>query len=224
MRIDGVHQGDRDGTKGLYRINAEDCVTQWQVVATVQTISEAHLPPVTEPMLAQFTFLILGLHADNGSEQVNHRFAAMQEKLRIEFTRNRPRRSNDIGWAETKNGTVVRRVFGCEHIPQRHTARFYTFCAEYLKPFLNFHRSRRFFTDKRDPNKPGRIERVYRAQDAMTPLDELAGMPEADTFRREGMTLERLRALTTAPTDVQAGEVLHVARQALFSQVPPRTG
>jgi hypothetical protein len=39
IRIDSVHQGDQDGIKGLYHINAVDCVTQWQVVATVQTLS-----------------------------------------------------------------------------------------------------------------------------------------------------------------------------------------
>jgi hypothetical protein len=44
-----------------------DCVTQWQVVATVQTISEAHLLPVIEQMLEQFPFEILGFHADNGA-------------------------------------------------------------------------------------------------------------------------------------------------------------
>ncbi|MGL4808703.1 MAG: integrase catalytic domain-containing protein, partial [Giesbergeria sp.] len=88
VRIDSVHQGDWDGTKGLYHINAVDCVTQWQVVATVQTISEAHLLPVIEQMLAQFPFEILGFHADNGSEYVNHRVAQMLDKLRIEFTRS----------------------------------------------------------------------------------------------------------------------------------------
>ena len=31
IRIDSVHQGDHDGIKGLYHINAVDCVTQWQV-------------------------------------------------------------------------------------------------------------------------------------------------------------------------------------------------
>jgi len=65
------------------------------VVATVQTISEAHLLPVIEQMLAQFPFEILGFHADNGSEYVNHQVARMLDKLRIEFTRSRPRRSND---------------------------------------------------------------------------------------------------------------------------------
>jgi hypothetical protein len=38
IRIDSVHQGDWDGIKGVYHINAVDCVTQWEVVATVQTI------------------------------------------------------------------------------------------------------------------------------------------------------------------------------------------
>ena len=33
IRIDSVHQGDHDGTKGLHHINAVDCVTQWEVVA-----------------------------------------------------------------------------------------------------------------------------------------------------------------------------------------------
>ena len=65
IRIDSVHQGDQDGIKGLYHINAVDCVTQWEVVATVQTISEAHLLSVIEQMLAQFPFEILGFHADN---------------------------------------------------------------------------------------------------------------------------------------------------------------
>jgi len=224
IRIDSVHQGDWDGTKGLYHINAVDCVTQWEVVATVQTISEAHLLPVIEQMLAQFPFEILGFHADNGSEYVNHQVARMLDKLRIEFTRNRPRRSNDNGLAETKNGAVVRKLFGYEHIPQRHASRFNTFCVEYLNAFLNFHRPCLFATDKPDPKKPGRIKRVYLPKDAMTPLDKLASLPEAKTFLREGVTFEGLHALATALTDMQAGEELHQARLALFRRVPVRTG
>jgi transposase InsO family protein len=224
VRIDSVHQGDLDGTKGLYHINAVDCVTQWEVVATVQTISEAHLLPVIRQMLEQFPFAILGFHADNGSEYVNHRVAEMLEKLRIEFTRSRPRRSNDNGLAETKNGAVVRKLFGYEHIPQRHAVRFNSFCFEYLNPFLNFHRPCLFATELADPKKPGRIRRVYRAKDAMTPLDKLASLPEVASFMREGVTLEHLRALATALTDVQAAEELNEARLALFRRVPARTG
>lgn len=31
--IDSVHQGDQDGIKGVYHINAVDCITQWELVA-----------------------------------------------------------------------------------------------------------------------------------------------------------------------------------------------
>ena len=223
IRIDSVHQGDWDGIKGLYHINAVDCVTQWQVVASVQTIAENHLLPVIEQMLAQFPFEILGFHADNGSEYVNHRVAAMLEKLRVEFTRSRPRRSNDNGLAETKNGAVVRKMFGYAHIAQRHARRFNTFCVEYLNPFLNFHRPCLFATEVADAKKPGRIKRVYRPQDAMTPLDKLASLPEANQGLRAGMTLAHLRALAMALTDMQAAEELNDARQALFRRVPART-
>ena len=213
IRIDSVHQGDLDGIKGLYHINAVDCVTQWQVVASVQTISEAHLLPVIEQMLEQFPFEILGFHADNGSEYVNHRVARLLEKLRIEFTRSRPRHSNDNGLAETKNGAVVRKLFGYAHIPQRHAARFNTYCREYLNPFLNFHRPCLFATDMADPKKPGRIKRVYRPKDAMTPLDKLASLPEATTVPARGHhAAKTCTQLATALTDVQAAEELNEAR------------
>ena len=224
IRIDSVHQGDWDGIKGIYHINAVDCVTQWEVVASVQTIAENHLLPVIEQMLAQFPFEILGFHADNGSEYVNHRVAAMLEKLRAEFTRSRPRRSNDNGLAETKNGAVVRKMFGYEHIAQRHAGRFNTFCTEYLNPFLNFHRPCLFATEVADDKKPGRIKRVYRPKDAMTPLDKLASLPDAAKYLRKGVTLEELQQLARALSDVQAAEELNEARAALFRRVPARTG
>ena len=131
IRIDSVHQGDHDGIKGLYHINAVDCVTQWQVVASGQTISEAHPLPVIEQMLAQFPTPILGFHADNGSEYVNRRVAAMLDKLKAEFTRSRPRHSNDNGLAETKNGAkgpAWPRVAPCARSSATPTSRSATLC------------------------------------------------------------------------------------------------
>lgn len=95
----------------------------------------------------------------------------MLDKLRVEFTRSRPRRSNDNGLAETKNGAVVRKMFGYEHIAQRHAGCFNNFCLEYLNPFLNFRRPCLFTTGLADAKRPRRIKRVYRPKDAMTPLD-----------------------------------------------------
>jgi transposase InsO family protein len=104
LRVDTVHQGDpRDGKAGLYHINAVDTVTQWQVVGCVETISERHLLPVLEAILHQFPFRIRGFHSDNGSEYINHRVAALLEKLRIEeFTKSRANRSTDNALVEGK--------------------------------------------------------------------------------------------------------------------------
>lgn len=120
LRVDTVHQGDQDGAKGVYHINAVDEVTQWEVVGATAQISEAWLLPVLEAMLAQFPFRILGFHSDNGSEFINHRVAELLNKLLIEQTRSRPRRSNDNGLVEAKNGAVVRKHIGYGHIAAPH--------------------------------------------------------------------------------------------------------
>ena len=57
--------------KGLYHINAVDCLTQFEIVATCERLSEAYLLPVLEALLDNFPFRILGFHADNGSEYIN---------------------------------------------------------------------------------------------------------------------------------------------------------
>jgi len=72
VRIDIVHQGDLSGHEGVYHINVVGEVTQWEIVASVEGISETYLVPVLESMLAQFPFVIRGFHSDNGSEFGNY--------------------------------------------------------------------------------------------------------------------------------------------------------
>ncbi len=109
VRIDSVHQGDLDGIKGVYHITCVDEVSQWQVEACVQGISEAFLLPVLALIIAQFPFEIKGFHSDNGSEYINAQVARMLNKLNIEQTKSRSRHSNDNALAESKNASVVRK-------------------------------------------------------------------------------------------------------------------
>jgi hypothetical protein len=51
LRVDTVHQGDQDGVKGVYHLNAVDEVTQWQVMGAAEQISEAWLQPVLIAMM-----------------------------------------------------------------------------------------------------------------------------------------------------------------------------
>jgi transposase InsO family protein len=137
LRLDTVHQGDLDGIKGVYHINAVDAVTQYQCVFSVERISERFLLPVLEAILATFPFLIHGFHADNGSEYINHRVAALLNKLAIEFTKSRPRHSNDNALAESKNASVIRKQLGYDHIPGHWAPQLNDFHREHLNPYLN---------------------------------------------------------------------------------------
>ena len=222
IRIDSVHQGDRDGIKGVYHINAVDCITQWQVVGCTEQLSEAFLLPVIKQMLDSFPFEILGFHADNGSEYINYQVAKMLDKLRAEFTKSRPRHSNDNGLAETKNGAVVRKMFGYAHIPQRFAASINAFNVRYLLPFLNLHRPCLFASERADPNKPGRIRKVYRHQDVMTPLEKLASLDPAKRNLRASMSLATLQEEARAITDLAAAAALNQARQQLFAKIHKR--
>src|SRR6266700_3386905 len=112
LRVDTVHQGDAPAGQGVYHINAVDQVTQWEIVAATERISEAWLEPVLCALLRQFPFRILGFHSDNGSEFINRIVARLLNKLLIEQTKSRPRHSNDNGLAETKNGAVIRKHMG----------------------------------------------------------------------------------------------------------------
>jgi len=134
LRVDTVHQGDWDGAKGVYHINAVDTVTQWQVVGCASKISESYLLPVLEAMLEQFPFVVLGFHADNGSEFINHTVAKLLDKLRAEFTKSRPNRSQDNALVEGKNGSVIRKLIGYGHIPTEHAEALQKFYAQFLNP------------------------------------------------------------------------------------------
>ncbi len=81
FRIDTVHQGDLDGQKGVYHINAVDEVTQFEVVVSVEKISEAFLLLALEELLDAFPFKIINFHSDNGSENVNKTVAKHLGKI-----------------------------------------------------------------------------------------------------------------------------------------------
>jgi len=220
IRIDSVHQGDRDGAKGVYHINAVDCVTQWEVVASCEKISEAYLLPVLGELLEAFPFTILGVHADNGSEYINHRVARLLAKLNAELTKSRPRHSNDNALAETKNGAVVRKFLGYSHIPQRFAAAVNAFCRQALNPYLNLHRPCLFAQERTDPK--GKVLKRYPQHLVQTPLEKLASLSPACRNLRPGVTLQALQAQARALSDNEAAEQLQKARSALFESINRR--
>ena len=217
VRVDSVHQGDLDGRKGVYEINLVDEVTQYEFVGAVEAISERFLIPVLEGLLARFPFVIKGFHADNGSEYVNHRVAALLEKLRAEFTRSRPRRSNDNALVESKNGSVVRRHLGHAHIPARFAPLVHEFASATLSPYLNWHHPCQFATEV--VRGDGKVRKVYRDADLATPYEKLRSIAGAERFLKPGVDFETLDAQAHAESDLAAARRVKEERDRLFAAI-----
>jgi transposase InsO family protein len=218
LRVDSVHQGDQDGLKGVYHINAVDCVTQYEGVATCERISEAFLIPVLEALLQSFPFVILGFHTDNGSEYINRDVARLLNKLLIEEqTKSRSRHSNDNAQAESKNGAIVRKHLGYSHIPQRFAAPVNDFCRDYLNPYINFHRPCLFAETITDAK--GRQRKRYPYKLMMTPYEKLKSLPQASTFLKPGYDFAQLDVQANAMSDNAAAERMNLARSALFKTI-----
>lgn len=216
VRIDSVHQGDQDGQKGVYHITCVDAVSQWQIEACVERISEAYLLPVLGQIITQFPFVVSGFHSDNGSEYVNGKVAELLEKLRIEQTKSRSRQSNDNALVESKNASVVRKHMGYDHIPQKYAKPINAFYQETFNPWLNLHRPCLFATSI--ANAKGKIVKRYKHKDVKTPLECLALLAAQDrvTFR-DGVTLDALQAQASAQTDLAAAQAMQQAKRVLFA-------
>src|SRR4030042_1183241 len=217
IRIDTVHQGDLNGPKGVYHINAVDEVTQWEIVASVEKISESYLVPALESMLAGFPFLIKGFHSDNGSEFVNRVVSELLNKLVIRFTKCRPRHSNDNGLVETKNGAVVRKQLGYTHIPQACADMINKYNQDFLNPYINFHRPCFFPVSVID--QKGKIKKTYPYHKVMTPYEKFKSLPLAKSYLRPGVTLARLDDIARQLSDNEFAERMVKARSNLFQHI-----
>ena len=218
LRVDTVHQGDLDGVKGVYHINLVDEVTQWQVVGAVGRISESHLKPLLDGLLKQFPFGILGFHSDNGSEFINHTIAALLNKLLIEQTKSRPRHSGDNGQVEAKNGAVIRRHMGYDHIASEHGERINAFYEEYFNPYLNFHRPCAVPELKTDSR--GKTVRTYRWY--ATPWEILRQVPGISRFLKGDLTIEELEKRAGADSDTGTAMKMNQAKRKLFASFEQR--
>lgn len=219
LRIDTVHQGDQDGAKGLYHINAVDEVTQWEIVAAAPQISERWLIPALQEMLEQFPFVIRGFHSDNGSEFINYTVARLLDKLLIEQTKSRAHRSGDNGLVETKNGAVVRKHLGFAHIAACEAEAVSCFHREHLNPYVNFHRPSAIAEVIEEAN--GKRRRVYRRWG--TPWEIFRQAPQCENYLRPGVQLAELEQIAATQSDTEAAIEMQRAKKKLFAAIGRRS-
>ena len=218
LRVDTVHQGDLDGSKGVYHINAVDEVTQWQIVGATPHISERWLLPVLEAMLEQFPFRIQGFHSDNGSEFINGAVARLLNKLLAEQTKSRPRHCNDNGLVEAKNGAVIRKHLGYGHIEAAHAEAIAAFYREHFNPYLNFHRP--CGVPEITTSEKGKQRRSYCWY--ATPWEILRQLPDLARHLKPDITVSDLQKNAEAQSDTAAARQMQEAKRRLFASFGQR--
>jgi len=215
LRIDTVHQGDQEGRKGLYHVNAVDEVTQGEIVAATPQISELWLLPVLEALLQQFPFLIRGFHSDNGSEFINYTVARLLDKLLIQQTRSRAHHSGDNGLVESKNGAIIRKHIGYGYIAAQHAEAMDQFHREHLNPYVNFHRPCAVPKVLTEAN--GKRRRIYPRW--ATPFERFRELPQREGFLRPGLTLAELERFAQVQSDTEAALEMQRAKRKLLGSV-----
>jgi transposase InsO family protein len=217
LRVDTIHQGDKDGQKGVYHVNTVDEIVQWEVAGAAEKITEEYLLPLLEKIIASYPYRIINFHADNGSEYVNSKVAEMLNNLLIKLTKSRPRHTNDNALAETKNGWVLRKWMGYGHIGQKYAKGINNFYFGCFNEYLNFHRPCAFPITVKD--KKGKIKKKYRYQDYMTPYEKLRSIPDAQMYLKESITLEGLDKIAKRYTDNEMAKKVQLERDKLFDKI-----
>ena len=166
-------------------------------------------------MLAQFPFVIRGFHSDNGSEFINQTVSKLLNKLMIEQTKSRPRRSNDNGLAETKNAAVIRKHMGWGYLDAAQAEPIQQFYTAHLNPYLNYHRPCAQADVEIDSK--GRKNRRYRRY--QTPLETLLKLQKPQQYLRSGLTVATLQRIAKTMSDTEAAQRMQQAKRKLFAQV-----
>lgn len=215
--VDTVHQGDKEGEKGVYHINVVDMVTQYEFVGAVEAISEIYMEKMLTELLAKFPFKVIEFHSDNGSEYINQIVAKLLNKLLIDQTKSRPRHSNDNGLAEAKNGAVVRKHFGYIYIPKGKAEVISKFYQNTFNDYLNYHRPCAFARTKTD--RKGKEIRYYPKEDYLRPYEKLKSLPSARQYLKPEITFAGLDKIAYAMSDTDYAEYMQKEKSKMLKNL-----
>lgn len=218
LRVDTAHQGDFNSKKGVYHINIVDEITQYELIGTVEQITERYLKPIVEELLKLFPFVIFEFHADNGSEYINRYTVKLLNKLHIALTKTRSRHSNDNALVESKNGSIIRKFYGRNYIAKKWAKKINQFNKNYFNVYLNYHRPCGFATDQVDSK--GKIRKKY--DHWMTPYEKLKSLENAEQYLKPKFSFNELDKIANEKSDNEFAEEMQKQKSKLFKIIPKK--
>ncbi len=215
VRVDTVHQGDYLRNKGVYHINIVDEVTQYELIATVEQITERYLKPVITELLETFPFMVFEFHSDNGSEYINRWTVKLLNKIHVKLTKSRSRHSNDNALVESKNNSVIRKFYGKNYIDRKWATEINKFNRKYLNIYLNYHRPCAFAVY--EPDKLGKLRKKYKQR--MTPYDKFKSLKNAKQYLKPEFSFVELDKVVYEKSDNEFAEEMNKAKKTLFKKI-----
>lgn len=209
IRVDAVSQKD------VYHINSVDEITQWEIVVCVPQICEACMIPAIEDLINQYPFVIFNFHSDRGGENINYQTADLLQRLLIKQTKGRSNHCNDNALVETKNGSIIRKNMGWQHINQSLADKVNNYYRNFFNPYLNYHRPCGFPTIVTDSK--GKKHKVYKTY--KVPYDALKDITGASSFLKPGQTFEKLDIIAYQYSDNEFAEIMREEERKLFELI-----
>lgn len=209
IRVDSVSQKD------VYHINSVDEITQSQIVFCIPQLSERCMIPALEFILDQYPFIIFNFHSDRGKETINYLVADLLQRLVIKQTKNRSYHSGDNALVETKNGSVIRKNMGWEHINQSMCDEINNYYKNYFNLYLNYHRPCGYPTIEVDDK--GKKKKVYNKY--QVPYEFLKSLPNAETYLTPGVTFENLDKIAYCQSDNEFAKIMREEERKLFQKI-----
>ena len=209
VRIDSVSQKD------VYHINSIDEITQWEIVFCVPQLSESCMLPALQEIFDQYPFRLFNFHSDRGHETINYLVANMLQKLLIKQTKSRSYHSGDNALVETKNGSIIRKNMGWQHINQTMCDPINEYYKNHFNPYLNFHRPCAFSTIITD--EKGKKKKIYNQY--QVPYERLKEVPNAKKFLKPGITFEQLDSIAYQKSDNEFATILREEERKLFQKI-----
>jgi len=206
IRVDAVHQNE------VYHLNSVDEIIQWEIAICVPQICEACMVPAIEEMIDQYPFTIFNFHSDRGGETINYQVADLLQRLLIKQTKSRSNHCNDNALVETKNGSVIRKNMGWQHINQSLADKVNDYYRNFFNPYLNYHRPCGFPTIVVDDK--GKKRKVYKTY--QVPYEALKKIPNADKYLKPGITFDRLDTIAYQCSDNEFAQIMRNEERKLF--------
>jgi len=209
IRVDSVSQKD------VYHINSVDEITQCEIVFCVPQLSERCMLPALMDILDQYPFIIFNFHSDRGKETINYIVADLLQRLVIKQTKNRSYHSGDNGLCETKNGSVIRKNMGWEHINQSMCDSINNYYKNFFNIYLIFHRPCAYPTI--EVNDKGKKKKVYNKY--QVPYEFLKSLPNAKSYLKPGITFKQLDKIAYSHSDNEFATIMREEERKLFQKI-----